>query len=69
MWIFKNQNIIKNFKSSEGRGKRHLTSDMKKFKLIDESYNVNPLSVKIAINKFNSIKKEKFKKYRSLRYA
>ena len=35
----------------------------KKFKLIDESYNANPLSVKSAINKFNSIKKDKFKKY------
>ena len=62
--LFKIKNIIKNFKSSEGRGKRYLISRyQKKFKLIDESYNANPLSVKIAINKFNSIKKEKFKKY------
>ena len=37
--------------------------DNKKFKLIDESYNANPLSVKNAIINFNSIKKEKFKKY------
>ena len=31
--------------------------------MIDESYNANPLSTKNAINKFNSIKKVKFKKY------
>ena len=35
----------------------------KKFKLIDESYNANPLSVKNAINSFDAIKKEKSKKY------
>ena len=48
----------------EGRVKMHsvLRYD-KKFKLIDESYNANPLSVKNAINSFNAIKKEKFKKY------
>ena len=38
--------------------------DIKKnFKLIDESYNANPLSVKNAIKKFNLIKKKKFKKF------
>ena len=37
--------------------------DTIKFKLIDESYNANPLSVKIAINNFNFIKKQKSKKY------
>ena len=36
---------------------------MKKFKLIDESYNANPLSVRNAIKKFDSIKKQNFKKY------
>ena len=35
----------------------------KKFKLIDESYNANPLSVKNAIKNLNSIKKINFKKY------
>ena len=35
----------------------------KKFKLIDESYNANPLSVKNAIRYFKSIKKQNFKKY------
>ena len=33
------------------------------FRLIDESYNSNPLSLKNAINNFNSIKKNNFKKY------
>ena len=55
---------FKNFESPEGRGKKYFINRYKKkFKLIDESYNANPLSVKNAINKFNLIKKEKFKKY------
>ena len=46
------------------RGKKHLISRYnKKFKLIDESYNANPLSTKIAIKKLSSIKKEKFRKF------
>ena len=58
------KNIFKNHELTEGRGKIHLISRYnKKFKLIDESYNANPLSVKNAIINFNSIKKEKFKKY------
>ena len=56
--------VFKNFEPTEGRGKMHLISRYnKRFKLIDESYNANPLSVKNAINSFDSIKKEKFKKY------
>jgi murE/murF fusion protein len=35
----------------------------KKFRFIDESYNANPSSVKNAINSFNAINKEQFKKY------
>jgi len=55
---------FKNFESPEGRGKRYSVNRYKKkFKLIDESYNANPLSVKNAINKLNLIKKENFKKY------
>ena len=51
-------------KSSEGRGKKHTISRYnKKFKLIDESYNANPLSVKIAIRKLTLIKKNQSKKY------
>ncbi len=47
-----------------GRGKKHLiTRYKKKFELIDESYNANPLSVKNAILKLNSIKKKQSKKY------
>ena len=54
----------KYFSSPEGRGKMHIVSRYKKrFKLIDESYNANPLSVKNAIKKLSLIKKEKFKKY------
>ena len=56
--------LFKNFEPTEGRGKIHMISRYdKKFRLIDESYNANPLSVKNAINSFNVIKKEKFKKY------
>ena len=55
---------LKNFESPAGRGKKYYISRYKKkFKLIDESYNANPLSVKNAIRKLNSIKKERFKKY------
>ena len=35
----------------------------KNFKLIDESYNANPLSVKNALKYFSEIKKTGFKKY------
>ena len=62
--ILKIKNDFKHFESPEGRGKKYLiTRYKKKFRLIDESYNANPLSVKIAIVKFTAIKKEKFKKY------
>ena len=47
-----------------GRGKKYnILRYTKKFRFIDESYNANPLSVKNAIIRFNSFKKEKFKKY------
>ena len=59
--------MIINFKRlqpSEGRGKIYEAKRYnKRFKLIDESYNANPLSVKNAINSLSSIKKIKFKKY------
>ena len=52
------------FKPTEGRGKVYKVKRYKKkFKLIDESYNANPLSVKNAINSFKLIKKRNFKKY------
>ena len=54
----------KGYEPSEGRGKIHnIKRYNKNFKLIDESYNANPLSVKNAIKNLNSIKKQNFKKY------
>ena len=62
--ISKVKNNFKNFHSPKGRGKKYyINRYKKKFKLIDESYNSNPLSANVAINKISSIKKEKFKKY------
>ena len=62
--IYKIKAKLKNFESPEGRGKKYsIMRYKKKFNLIDESYNANPLSVKNAINKLSSIKKDKFKKY------
>ncbi len=56
--------LFSNFAPTEGRGKIHKIKRYKKnFKLIDESYNANPLSVKNAIINFSSIKKRNFKKY------
>ena len=56
--------IYKNLEPSNGRGKIHKIRRYKKsFRLIDESYNANPLSVKNAINNLKGIKKNKFKKY------
>ena len=55
---------LKKYEPTEGRGKIHNVKRYNKnFKLIDESYNANPLSVRNAINDFNSIKKQNFKKY------
>ena len=58
------KNKLKNIEPSEGRGKKYSISRFKKrFKLIDESYNASPLSVKNAIQKLSMIKKENFKKF------
>ena len=60
----KSTQAFKNFKPSEGRGRIHKIKRYKKFfRLIDESYNANPLSVKNALNNFSEIKKDNFKKY------
>ena len=57
-------NYYQNCEPSEGRGKIfNVKRYRKNFKLIDESYNANPLSVKNAIENLNSIKKQNFKKY------
>ena len=62
--FFESASRFTNFQPSEGRGKIYKVKRYKKkFKLIDESYNANPLSVKNAIKNFQSIQKEKFKKY------
>ena len=62
--IKKIKKYYENLEPSEGRGKIYNVNRYKKnFKLIDESYNANPLSVKNAIKNLNSIKKLKFKKY------
>ncbi len=54
----------KHYEPSDGRGKIHKIKRYNKiFRLIDESYNANPLSMKNAINNFKSIKKTNFKKY------
>ncbi len=56
--------VFENFEPTEGRGKIHnIKRYNKRFKLIDESYNANPLSVKIAINNFTKLKKNNSKKY------
>ena len=56
--------LYKYYEPTEGRGKIHNIKRYKKrFKLIDESYNANPLSVRTAILNFSSIKKQNFKKY------
>ena len=58
------QNFLKKLSSLSGRGKIHIVKRFKKrFKLIDESYNANPLSVKNAILNLSNIKKNKHKKY------
>ena len=62
--IDKIKSKFKTFESVEGRGKKyHISRYKKKFRLIDESYNANPLSVNNAIKKLSFIKKDKFKKY------
>ena len=57
-------NFSDSFQLVEGRGKTHFISRYrKKFKLIDESYNANPSSVKNAINNFSNIKRNHEKKF------
>ncbi len=62
--INKVKSLIKNLQPTAGRGKKYnILRYKKKFRFIDESYNANPLSVKNAILRFDSLKKEKCKKY------
>ncbi len=57
-------NYFKYYEPTEGRGRIYdIKRYNKRFKLIDESYNANPSSVKNAIKNFRSFKKSNFKKY------
>tara|TARA_B100001250_G_scaffold386306_1_gene382711 strand:+ start:4902 stop:7745 length:2844 start_codon:yes stop_codon:yes gene_type:complete len=52
-----NKNLFFNYNLPQGRGdENNIKINKKNIKLIDESYNSNPLSLKFAINKFNKIK-------------
>ena len=62
--LHKVRNFFKNETLLKGRGKiNKINKFNKKFFLIDESYNANPLSVKSAIENFSGIKKNGKKKY------
>jgi|ETN01SMinimDraft_1059929.scaffolds.fasta_scaffold11987_2 murE/murF fusion protein len=57
------KNIFLNFKIPEGRGDiNKIKIFEKKFYLLDESYNANPHSMRLAINHFNNIDKKKTQK-------
>ena len=58
------RNSFKSLESPEGRGKVYKIKRYKtNFRLIDESYNANPLSVNRAILNLSNIKKNSFRKY------
>ena len=62
--LYKVKNFFKNQALLKGRGKiNKINRFNKKFFLIDESYNANPLSVKSAIENFSDIQKNGKKKY------
>ena len=58
-----NKNFFNNFNLPEGRGDLSIVKiKKKKFNLIDESYNSNPLSLKFAIDKFSILDSKNKKK-------
>ena len=62
--LSKTQNFFKDEILLKGRGKiNKINKFNKKFFLVDESYNANPLSVKSAIENFSNIKKKGKRKY------
>jgi len=62
--LYKVKNFFKNQTLLKGRGKiNKINRFNKKFFLIDESYNANPLSVKSAIENFSDIQKKGKRKY------
>jgi len=59
-----NKNMFANFKTPNGRGNNlKIKLNNKKFNLIDESYNSNPLSLKSAILNYDKLESRKSKKY------
>ena len=62
--LSKIESFLKDDVLLKGRGKiNKINKFNKKFFLVDESYNANPLSVKSAIENFSNIKKKGKKKY------
>ncbi len=62
--LIKIKNFFKDRALLKGRGKiNEINKFNKKFFLVDESYNANPLSVKSAIENFSNIKKKGKRKY------
>ncbi len=58
------KNIFLNFQIPDGRGNISILNiDKKKIKLIDESYNSNPLSLKSALRNYDKINSKKAKKF------
>ena len=58
------KDIFLNFKIPNGRGDiSKININNKKFFLVDESYNSNPLSLKIAVENFDKIESGNSKKY------
>ena len=59
-----NKNIFLNFKTPNGRGDISKIKFRNKYiNLVDEAYNSNPLSLKVAIENFDKIRTKKEKKY------
>ena len=58
------KNIFLNFKIPDGRGNISILNiDKKKIRLIDESYNSNPLSLESALLNYDKINSKKAKKF------
>ncbi len=57
-------NFFSNYKTPSGRGNiKKITVGSKKIKIIDESYNSNPLSLNFSIKKFDNLKINPNKKF------
>ena len=59
-----NKNLFLNIRTTQGRGDIEILKiNRKKFFLVDESYNSNPLSLSSALQNFDKIKVDKIKKH------